>query len=163
MPRGFSLIELGLLFSAAFMASAQPRVLDATQYHLCTEGFPEWQEFVGQKPHGRKLEIHFDSQPNVGEQTLLLRQRDVKQSWSILLNGRRLGALVTQESALVHALAVPPGALRDGSNTLAIVPPTAVDDIVVGEFRLAPLCAIGRALAGAPCFRGPFVDRSSLL
>ncbi len=127
-----------LLCGAASRAAAPLRVLDATQYHLGTEGFPEWQEFVGQKPHGRKLELHFEAQANPTEQTLLLRQRDVKQTWQVQLNGRRLGTLVAQETALVHALAVPPGSLRDGTNTLAILPPTAVDDIVVGEFRLAP-------------------------
>ncbi|MEN9574607.1 MAG: hypothetical protein RL514_2462 [Verrucomicrobiota bacterium] len=126
-----------LLFAAAGGAAAPVRVLDAARYHLGTEGFPEWQEFVGQKPHGRMLEIRFEAQANPTEQTLLLRQRDVKQTWQVQLNGRRLGSLVAQETALVHTLAVPPGALRDGTNTLAILPPTAVDDIVVGDFRLA--------------------------
>ena len=129
------------LLSATLPLCGQVRVLDATQYHLGTEGFPEWQEFAGKKPHGQMLEVRFEAQANSAEQTLLIRQRDVKQGWQVQLNGRRLGALVTQESALVHALAVPPGALREGTNTLAILPPTAVDDIVVGEFQLvaAPL------------------------
>ena len=127
-----------LLLSAAPRLDAQVRVLDAARHHLGTEGFPEWQEFAGRKPHGRMLEVRFEAQRNDTEQTLLIRQRDVKQSWQVQLNGRRLGMLVAQETALVHALAVPPGALRDGTNTLAILPPTAVDDIVVGEFRLAP-------------------------
>ena len=129
---------LTFLYLLAAPLCAQPRVLDATRYHLGTEGFPEWQEFVGKKPHGRLLEIHFTAQRNDAEQTLLLRQRDVKQTWPVQLNGRRLGTLVAQETALIHALAVPPGALREGSNTLAILPPTAVDDIVVGGFQLAP-------------------------
>ncbi len=130
-----------LLLGTAAQLSAQQRVLDATRYHLGTEGFPEWQEFAGKKPHGRRLEISFTAQRNDAEQTLLLHQRDVKQGWQVQLNGRRLGSLVPQETALVHTLAVPAGVLRDGSNSLAIVPPTAVDDIVVGDFRLvsAPL------------------------
>ncbi len=136
MPRGFLLTTLVLLLSAALPLRAQVRVLDAARYHLGTEGFPEWQEFAGKKPHGRMLEVRFEAQRNDTEQTLLIRQRDVKQGWPVQLNGRRLGSLVTQETPLVHALAVPPGALRDGTNTLAILPPTAVDDIVVGEFRL---------------------------
>ena len=105
-------------------------------YHLGTEGFPEWQEFAGKKPHGRSLLIQFPAQRNSTEQTLLLRQRDVKQGWQVQLNGRRLGSLVAQETALIHALAVPAGGLQDGTNSLAIVPPTAVDDILVGDFRL---------------------------
>ncbi len=138
MPRGFPLTSSLFLLLAALQIPAQIRVLDATRYHLGTEGFPEWQEFVGKKPHGRMLEIRFEAQRNATEQTLLIRQRDVKQGWQVQLNGRRLGSLVAQEPALVHALALPPGALRDGTNTLAILPPTAVDDIVVGEFRLVP-------------------------
>ncbi len=137
MPRGFPLTTLLLLLTAVFQLRAQVRVLDAKRYHLGTEGFPEWQEFAGKKPHGRMLEIRFVAQPNASEQTLLIRQRDVKQGWQVQLNGRRLGSLVTQEAQLIHALAVPPGALRDGTNTLAILPPTAIDDIVVGEFHLA--------------------------
>ena len=130
----FLLAGAGLLLTGPLRLAAPVRVLDAARYHLGTEGFPEWQEFAGKKPHGRRLEIHFAAQRNEAEQTLLLHQRDVKQGWQVQLNGRRLGALVTQETPLVHALAVPSGALRDGSNTLAILPPTAVDDIEVGEF-----------------------------
>jgi hypothetical protein len=29
-------------------------VLDPTRYHLGTEGFPQWQGFVGQKPQAEK-------------------------------------------------------------------------------------------------------------
>ena len=126
------------LLAAAASLSAQPRVLDAARYHLGTEGFPEWQEFVGKKPHGRLLEVRFESQRNEAEQTLLLRQHDVKQGWQIQLNGRRLGTLVAQETPLVHSLAIPAGTLRAGNNLLAILPPTTVDDIVVGDFRLVP-------------------------
>ncbi|MFM8468601.1 MAG: CehA/McbA family metallohydrolase [Limisphaerales bacterium] len=136
MLRSLLIPVLLVLFAALLPLRAQVRVLDAAQYHLGTEGFPEWQEFVGKKPHGRMLEVRFEAQANATEQTLLLRQRDVKQGWQVQLNGRRLGSLVTQETSLVHALAVPPGALRDGTNTLAILPPTAVDDIVVEDFRL---------------------------
>lgn len=132
------LTTLLLLAEAGRAATPPVRVLDAGRYHLGTEGFPEWQEFAGKKPHGRRLEIYFEAQRNEAEQTLLLRQRDVKQGWQVQLNGRRLGSLVTQETPLVHALAVPPAALRDGTNILAILPPTAVDDIVVGEVRLLP-------------------------
>lgn len=136
-PHWLTWLTTLLLLADAGWSATLVRVLDATRYHLGTEGFPEWQEFAGRKPHGRRLEIHFEAQRNDSEQTLLIRQRDVKQGWQVQLNGRRLGNLVTQETPLVHALAVPPGVLRDGTNTFAILPPTAVDDIVVGDFRLA--------------------------
>lgn len=139
MFRPFAFLFCGaLLLLAAKPLCAQGRLIDGARYHLGTEGFPEWQEFVGQKPHGRTLTIHFQAQRNATEHTLLLRQRDVKHGWQVHLNGRRLGNLVTQETPLVHALPVPPGVLQDGTNSLAILPPAAVDDIVVEEFRLVP-------------------------
>lgn len=142
MPRCFRWkswpTTLLLLLAAVPQLRAQIRVLDPTRYHLGTAGFPEWQEFAGKQPHGLTLKLSFAAQRNETEQTLLIRQRDVKQGWQVTLNGRRLGSLVAQETALVHALAVPPGALLDGTNTLSILPPMAVDDIIVGEIRLAP-------------------------
>ncbi len=142
MPRCFHWkgwpTTLLLLLAAVPQLRGQIRVLDATRYHLGTAGFPEWQEFAGKKPHGLTLKLAFEAQRNETEQTLLIRQRDVKQGWQVTLNGRRLGSLVAQETPLVHALAVPPGALLDGTNTLGILPPVAVDDIIVGEIRLAP-------------------------
>ena len=142
------LASLALGLPEFALPAAQLIVPGAARYHLGTVGFPEWQEFVGGKPHGRMLEVTFEAQRNATEQTLLLRQRDVKQGWQVQLNGRRLGSLVAQETPLVHALAVPPGVLRDGSNTLAILPPAAVDDIVVGDFRLA-LTPLGETLSQA--------------
>jgi hypothetical protein len=117
-------------------ARGESRLLDGRSYHLGTPGFPEWQEFEGRTPHGRRLDLQFNATNNPTEHTLLLRQRDVKQSWQVQLNGKRLGNLVAMETPLVHSLAVPPGALRDGENTLSIVPPNATDDIIVGEFKL---------------------------
>lgn len=122
--------------SAGGQTAAPGRSLDVTMYHLGTEGFPEWQEFAGEKTHGRSLLIQFPAERNTSEQTLILRQRDVKHSWQVQLNGRRIGNLVAQETELVHTLVVPAGALQDGTNSLAIVPPAAVDDILVGDFRL---------------------------
>ncbi len=113
-------------------------VIDAREYHLGTAGFPEWVEFAGKTPHGRRLELKFEAAPNEAVHTLFLRQRDVKFTWTVLLNGRKLGALVPMETALVHALVVPPKTLVSGQNTLVINPPTATDDIVVGDFVLEP-------------------------
>ena len=53
MPRGLVLLILFGLLASAWPARAQGRVLDPAQYHLGTEGFPEWQEFVGKKQIGR--------------------------------------------------------------------------------------------------------------
>jgi len=122
----------------ALAADPTRRVLDPREYHLGTPGFPEWAEFEGRTPHGRRLDLKFQAEPGDARFTLLFNQRDVKHSWQVQINGRRIGNLVTVETPLVHALNVPPGLLRDGENTLSIVPPTATDDILVGPFRLDP-------------------------
>src|SRR6185436_18337259 len=93
--------------------------LDATRYYLGTSGFPEWQEFAGKIPHGRRLDLRFQSHANTSEQSLFIRQRDVKQRWQVQLNGRRIGDLVTVETELVNGWAVPPGVLKEGENTLS--------------------------------------------
>ncbi|GDY21643.1 hypothetical protein LBMAG56_29900 [Verrucomicrobiota bacterium] len=122
----------------ATAAPGRPVVIEAREFHLGTPGFPEWTEFAGKTPHGRRLDFAFPATANATACTLFLRQRDVKFTWNVLLNGRKLGALVPMETALVHALAVPPNTLTNGLNSLAIVPPTATDDIVVGNFTLDP-------------------------
>ena len=128
----------GVSAPAAAAAPERPVVIDAREYHLGTPGFPEWTEFAGKTPHGRRLEGAFPATANATAHTLFLRQRDVKFTWTVLLNGKKIGALVPMETALIHALAVPPNTLTNGQNSLAIVPPTATDDIVVGNFILDP-------------------------
>ena len=83
------------------------------------------------------VRVSFTARKNSSEQTLLLWQDDVKLDWRVELNGRRLGSLFLMESPLVFALPVPAGALRDGSNSLSIVPPRENDDIRVGELKLS--------------------------
>lgn len=116
--------------------AAGARTIDARMYHLGTEGFPEWEELAGRKPHGRELTLQFDAAPNAGAATLLLTQKGVKQGWAVLLNGKRIGALERQEQALQLALEIPANTLRAGGNELRLPAPKAVDDIEVGEFQL---------------------------
>src|SRR3954468_18626555 len=105
--------------------------IDAQRHHLGTAGQPEWNEFEGSGPEGRSLEVRFEGRANPAEATLLIRQRDVKLGWDVRLNGRRIGTLPPVEVALVHALAVPAGTLRDGENRLTIGPPPGADDVII--------------------------------
>ena len=118
-------------------AAGSVRVLDAKVYHLGTPGFPEWEEFANSKPHGRRLDVKFTAKTNRAERALLIRQRQVKFRWGVLLNNRRIGHLMGMDAALVRTIKVPPGALRDGENTLSIVAPKATDDIEVGPIQLS--------------------------
>ncbi len=118
---------------------APRRVLEAQRLHLGVAGLPEWEEFAASTPHGPQLDLTFTAAAIADEGTLLIRQRNVKTTWNVLLNGRKLGTLETLAQPLVRALTIPAGVLRDGENRLSIVrPPTRMlDDIVVGEIVLA--------------------------
>lgn len=112
--------------------------MDAKQYHLGVAGQPEWEEFASSAPHGTQLDITFAAQANATESTLLVRQRNVKTTWNVQLNGQRIGTLETLTQPLVRALPIRAGLLRDGENRLTIVraPSRMLDDIVVGEISL---------------------------
>ena len=132
---------LGFLCCVAALgqaAAAKPVVIDPGTHHLGTPGFPEWQEFEGRTPHGRRLDLTFEARKNETPHTLFLRQWQVKYSWAVLLNDRRLGRLATIDTRLVHDLPIAKGLLRDGANKLSIVAPKATDDIEVGDFWIAP-------------------------
>ncbi len=127
-----------LLLVVTTLWSAEPvRFLDEKLHFLGADGDREWQEFEGKIPQGRRLDIKFAAQPDRNEDTLFIRQRDVKLNWNVELNGRQLGTLFPMEADLVQAFAVPAGALREGDNTLSIIPPEGRDDVVVGEVKLA--------------------------
>jgi len=125
-----------LLLSPALLVAQPLRVIDDQLYYLGTPGDPEWQEFAGRTPVGRRLDLKFTARANTNENTLFLRQRDVKLDWGVELNGRKLGKLFLSEQDLIQSLAVPAGALHDGENTLSVIPPKERDDIEVGEAKL---------------------------
>lgn len=122
------------------LAAVGTRVLTAGLHHLGVAGLPEWEEFASSTPAGPQLDLVFDASANQEENTLLIRQRNVKTRWNVTLNGQRLGALETLTQPLLLALTVPAGMLRDGENRLTIARPPSpmLDDIVVGEITLAP-------------------------
>ena len=137
------------------------RVLDAGRRHLGTAGRPEWEESTRDPPEGRRLDIRCQAGAKRGEQTLLIRQRDVRLRWEVELNGRSIGVLQPVEYPLVAAFAVAAGTLRDGQNRLSIVPPDGNDDVVVkpieldarplGEARLEVAVAETPGGAALPC------------
>jgi hypothetical protein len=124
------------LFPTAARGVGGARTLDGGHHHLGIAGEPEWEEFEGKTPEGRSLSIHFSAHANTGPATLLIRQRDVKLKWAILLNGRRLGWLELNERPLHAAYTIPPGSLREGDNTLSILSPESANDIFVDGIEL---------------------------
>ena len=118
-------------------ASGQAQTLDRTWLHIRNADPREWTEFpeVAQQTH---LVAHFTSHPNESEQTLSLRQYDVKLTWSVSLNGTVIGNLEQDEKDLVRYLKVPPGILK-ADNTLEIsCADKTPDDIMVGQVALDP-------------------------
>ncbi len=123
------------MHAANRLALAEVRVIDGTTHHLGIAGKPEWDIFESNPPEGEQLRIEFPAQPNDRESTLFIRQDDVKQDWTVKLNGKRLGSLFLMEADLVQTLAIPPGALRDGPNEITIST-RASDDIVIRGLAL---------------------------
>ena len=113
-------------------------VLNDKRVRLGTAGAPEWESFANDPPAARRLDLKFNARSNIHEATLFIRQDEVRQDWFVELNGRRLGKLFLMEADLVHHLAIPRGALRDGENLLSILPPKENDDIVIHEVRIDP-------------------------
>lgn len=121
---------------AAGTALGQEIVLEANKLHLGKTGQFEWESFKDIPVDAERLERRFEAKTNTSAHTLRIWQRDVKLSWPVMLNGRRIGTLTNAETPLECVLTVPAGALRDGENLLMIDAPSALDDIEVGPVIL---------------------------
>ncbi len=116
---------------------AEDLTVEAKRLHLGKAGQFEWEVFKDRAVDAERLERRFEAKANAKEQTLRLWQRDVKLTWPVLLNGRKLGTLVTAETAMESLLTIPARALRDGENVLTIEAPPSLDDIEVGPVFIA--------------------------
>jgi hypothetical protein len=124
------------LFLTARSLAMEAAVVSEQRYFLGAPGVREWRDFDAETPDGPSLSLKFTSHANRTAATLLIRQRDVKLRSTVLLNGRNIGLLELNEVWLETAITVPAGALRDGENTLSIVPQAEGDDIVIDRIRL---------------------------
>ena len=128
-------ISVSLLLPAVKCLS-QVRTLDNAFHHLRNGDIREWSGFP-LHAESEELIVIFSGSPNNSEQTLILRQYDVKQNWQVFLNNNLLGSLVEDEKDLLTYLPVKPGAVRDGQNIIRIAAKNTVsDDIRVGEVFL---------------------------
>jgi hypothetical protein len=138
-----------LMLSAALGGSTRAAVqsIDDRVHHLGVAGQPEWDIFQGHTPESDHLEFQFESHRNLREQTLFIRQEDVKQDWTVKLNGKRLGSLFPMETDLIHTLPIPPDTLRDGTNELSIATKAREDilirGIVIGDDSKEKLLSAG--------------------
>lgn len=115
---------------------AADRVLTERLHHVRVGTQPEWTDFPAQA-EAEKLELKFPAKPNATEWSIRLRQQDVRQTWKVLLNGREVGRLRSDEIDMISDLIVAAGTLKEGDNTLVVEQiGKAADDIRVGEVVL---------------------------
>jgi len=134
----FLMLNLLVILQLVFISEsiAQKQILDKAMHTIRAGDKPEWDEFKNQSPL-KQLTIKFEGRENLSEQTLQIRQYDVKQSWQVLLNGNKLGNLVTDMNDMIIYLSVPPKGIVSGQNTLQILPSSPEpDDISIGEIIL---------------------------
>lgn len=125
-----------VLLCGSITMLADEYVIESRTLHLGKAGHFEWEVFKDRPVDAEQLELRFQAQVNTTEQTLRVWQRDVKLSWPVLLNGRRLGTLTTAETAQETVFVVPPAALKHGENVLTIQTASGLDDIEVGPVIL---------------------------
>src|SRR5258706_7655132 len=117
---------------SSVIAYSQTRVINKHVYHLRTGDIAEWKDFKGTPQ--KTLALNFIATQNRVEQTLGVRQEDVKQKWTVLLNGSVLGTLQQDENNMSTYFPIPPGILKNGKNELLIQQvDTIADDIRAGE------------------------------
>ncbi len=119
---------------------SQIHILDSTRHHLRSGEIREWSEFQVHVQE-KKLIIHFSSQMNPFEQTLLLRQYDVKLNWRITLNDHLLGSLISDEKDMITYFKISAGIL-EAKNTLEI----KCTDPVSDDIQLGPIVLDNRPL-----------------
>lgn len=136
-----SLPRIGLLVLIATCGGSAPavaaeRILDAKLHHLRVGNPREWNEFPEQA-EAPSLTVRFQAEVNAAEQTLRLRQQNVKQTWKVLLNGKELAKLPPDQNDQIIYLPLPPGTLVTGENTLAIEQIGKIpNDVRIGEIAL---------------------------
>ena len=116
---------------------AEDIVITGQMHHLRQMEPREWSTFP-EKAEATKLELKFEAKADVRERCLSLRQQDVKETWTITLNGEPLGKLHINEIDMRVYYEVGFDIVKDGENTLTIECPKGrkPDDIRVGEITL---------------------------
>jgi len=136
IPRCAPVLVACMALCPVTASAAGPTVLDPNLHQLRAGPQREWADFPTDA-EGPVLNVPFTARANAGECALRLRQKDVKQPWKVMLNGKELGRLILDENDTTIFLPIPAGRLVDGENTFKIEPGGKLsDDIRVGEVTL---------------------------
>src|SRR5262245_34967946 len=87
------------LIALSIPTTARARTIVRTDrlHHLRVTEAREWSDFPA-KTEAPRLALSFRATRNDAEWSLRLRQQDVKQTWKVLLNGKELSRLLTDEN-----------------------------------------------------------------
>lgn len=125
-----------LFLNLSNFAEGQQKLLDPSMHLLRTGETPEWDEFKNGAAK-KELTLKFAGRENAGEQTLQLRQYEVKHDWQVLLNGKKLGMLATDVNDMIVYFKVPEKSITGGENILQVMTVSkTAEDILVGEIVL---------------------------
>ncbi|MEM7383361.1 MAG: hypothetical protein AAF514_00320, partial [Verrucomicrobiota bacterium] len=129
---------LFLLAAATCPAAGEVKVLDPGFHHLRNLEPREWDHFPD-LAENKQLEVTFDLPNSQTFKTLTFRQADVKQTWEVHLNDKKIGQLDQDDNDLEHSLPLPPGLLKKAQNRLTIgTRSDKPDDIRLGRLGLHP-------------------------
>jgi hypothetical protein len=126
-----------LLPAVSFSEDTDSLVLEKREIHLRSTDQQEWSRFPA-KPPGSSHRWKFKSNSNQVESTLTVRQVDVRQTWNVTLNSKRLGNLKKDQNDLTAVFPIPPRWILDGENELVISTNESriADDITVGPLEI---------------------------
>ena len=105
--------------------------------HLGNDPVEEWGDRASVDPDGTELVLPFVGRASDADRTLVVWHLDVHENWTLTLNDTVLGRLPVDQAWGSTLFMVPPGAVRDGQNTLRLTPDRVSDDILVGDIRLS--------------------------
>ncbi|MDA1230797.1 MAG: hypothetical protein O2856_08485, partial [Planctomycetota bacterium] len=131
------ILFLWILSNAGQADEPDVQVIEPGEIHLRSYEPREWAAFPAEA-EAKQLDRPFDSHANATPWTLSLRQRDVRQSWQVQLNGESFGRLVQDENDLRSDFEIPAGRMMNGRNQLEIIQTGSKvsDDIRVGRVFL---------------------------
>lgn len=123
-----------LVFAAQFVY-AQSLPVTVQMHHLRNGATREWSTFP--VAADTELKVNFSLEDATSWQTIIIRQKDVRQDWKIAINGRNIGQLVNDEKDLTIYFNIPSNVLVDGANTLRVsTSSTVTDDIRIGDISI---------------------------
>ncbi|NNE90597.1 MAG: CehA/McbA family metallohydrolase [Verrucomicrobiales bacterium] len=128
-----------LFLTPILQLQAEKQVVDSAFHHLRNAEPREWTHYPD-TVEAEKLQLQFDAGNPESWKLLTLRQKGTKQTWTVTLNGEKIGQLQRDHNHLEHGITIPGGLLKAEDNVLEIATTSKnPDDIEVGDIVLHDL------------------------